>query len=392
MMTSHWKIYRVVYPEKVSKDDSYLIVAINDSQVPEKYQEYQEEDFSEDFSDFTESELIAWGRKKETQKADNDLPIDLSDDPELQMEQDFYSRNFDAQQFKEDFKNWGITAGINPFSYNQQRNFSKSTSTNYTLGIRNQGKKYRSSLLLNQNRNSSEQPSWIDPTQTEKTEFSQERVEFSFNIENIVPRLAIESNINYNKASSQGFTNNTELNVAPIGLSYSAIKFDPLDEYSEDIWRLSLFPGYRKQVTFIPQGSWDPMTGIQTITGVQSLPLTTMELRLQSTLNLYIGNLSINNRTGWAPNVDPKNPTSFNTRNVVVTNNLQIAYPFSANLSISFDYDYNYNFLRENPEALGGMGGFDDFDDMGPGGFDNPANSRTRHVYSVNIVYNYTFL
>ena len=51
MMTSHWKIYRVTRPELVSKDTTYTMRSINQSQIPDLYQQFLSVDFSKYLND-----------------------------------------------------------------------------------------------------------------------------------------------------------------------------------------------------------------------------------------------------------------------------------------------------------------------------------------------------
>lgn len=376
MITSHWKIYRVVYPEKVSKDDNYTIIAINNSQIPEKYAEYKEDNYPEDYADFTESELLAWGERPAETTTSYDLPDNLSDDPILDEQKDFYARNFDGDQFMQDFQAWAISVGVNPFTLEVNRGNSRMESTNYTAQVNNQGKKYVATMYLSNNVTNSETKDVdFDGNLTDiKSKQDRQMLEFSFDIRNVIPRVGlisrayIENSVTESPNSTTTYSN---INITPIGVGFSVIKSDDFDDYSQDVWRLTLTPGYNKQVNksvyltedFFNPGAYQEQTDLQ--------EFRTITLTVGSEINFNIGALTVMNNSTWGPNIDPKEPTSFDTRNVKVTNNLEISYPFSGsfNTSVSYLYEYNAN------KGYGPLG-----------------QKKTQHIYTVNLNYTHSFL
>ncbi|MBT4791004.1 MAG: hypothetical protein HON90_05495, partial [Halobacteriovoraceae bacterium] len=51
LLTSHWKIYRVVRPELVSKDTIYRLRSINQSEIPTELRKYVMVDFSKYYNE-----------------------------------------------------------------------------------------------------------------------------------------------------------------------------------------------------------------------------------------------------------------------------------------------------------------------------------------------------
>jgi hypothetical protein len=355
MMTSYWKIYRVVNPDKVSKDDSFKIRGINSSEVEEKYTEFTEENYSEEYSDFSEAELIAWGRKRSSEKAEYDLPQDLKDDPALtEKKQSLIDRNFDAKRFAQDMKYWAITFGVNPFQYNYNRNVSKSKNLTTSVSLDNQGKKYTVNLSATQNTISKEFENIAGSSQqtviqkTKKNTYAG-----TFSLRNFVPRISLTSSFQMDESYSLGQMTGETLNVNPLNLSIAIVKADSKDEESEDLWSFTISPGYQR---FISYSRWSPEPQIS----------KNYTLVLSTAINFNIGELAITLNGDWAPLINPDDPNSWDTRRIMSNGSLSLNYPLSETFNTGFTYDYNYSVLEN----------------VGPN-----SDQKINHVYAFNITY-----
>jgi len=355
MMTSYWKIYRVVNPDKVSKDDSFKIRGINESEVEEKYSEFKEENFSEEYSDFSEAELIAWGRKRSSEKAEYDLPQDLKDDPALtEKKESLIDRNFDAKRFAEDMKYWSISFGVNPFQYQYKRNISSSKNMTTSVSLDNQGKKYTVNLSATQNTVSTELENIAGSSQqtviqkTKKNTYSG-----SFSLRNFVPRISLNSSFQMDESYSMGKITGETLNVNPLNLSIAIIKADSKDEESEDLWSFNISPGYNRNISY-SRFSAEPEI------------YKNYTLILSTAINFNIGELAITLNGDWSPLINPDDPSSWDTRRVMTNGSLSLNYPLSETFQTAFTYDYNYSVLENT----------------GPN-----SDQKINHVYAFNITY-----
>jgi hypothetical protein len=355
MMTSYWKIYRVVNPDKVSKDDNFKIRGINTSEVEEKYTEFTEENYSEEYSDFSEAELIAWGRKRSSEKAEYDLPQDLKDDPALtEKKESLIDRNFDAQRFAEDMKYWAISFGVNPFQYNYNRNVLKSKNLTTKVSLDNQGKKYTVSLSATQQSSSTERENIAGTSQQTVVQKTKKNIyQGSFSLRNFFPRISFTSSFSMDENYSLGKMTSESLSVNPLNLSIAIVKADSKNEESEDLWSFDISPGYNRAIRYNSFSTEPDISKNYTLV-------------LSTAINFSIGELAITLNGDWSPLINPDDPNSWDTRRVMSNGSLILNYPFSETFSTSFNYDYNYSVLEN----------------VGPNG-----DQKINHTYAFNVTY-----
>lgn len=144
MLISHWKVYRVVNPELLSYDDDYKLKSMNQSKIPDSIAAIKEEDFDDQFNDITDKDINKPIKMQQERIVKFDLSTSTKNDPiiaegEKDATDKFFDRNFDAEQFKEDFSKYNITVGMSPVSWQRQ---DDQKSINYSLAIQNSGEKY----------------------------------------------------------------------------------------------------------------------------------------------------------------------------------------------------------------------------------------------------------
>lgn len=357
MITSHWKIYRVINPEKISKDVRYSVRSIKKSQVPEKYANLLEEDFSEEFTDFTESELFAWAKKEDDEKLNGDLPKDMTGDPILEPKPTFADTNFDGEQFAEDFKRWTANLSFAPLSYTSVSNTSRSRNMNGAFTFENQGKKYN--LEISKTRNESkvsqttvdESTIVYDPTTFEpvgkpslkETIFRSAEDEWgiTFRIFEVIPRFEFNSSYSKSKSTNNGFTNNEDISITPLGMQITVVK--GAEEGDTPPWTMGINPSYNKNITYNQYGEVNEETGItefQTVT-------RTIGLGVTSNIAFAIGNVSVQIATEWSPQIRPNAPKKFSTGEVIMNNTTTINFPISQRLFGTVMHRYDYSFLEQ---------------------------------------------
>ncbi|MGK0366949.1 MAG: hypothetical protein ACI9QD_000080 [Thermoproteota archaeon] len=365
MITSHWKIYRVVYPEKISKDLRYDVVSINNSKVPDKYSDFQEEDFTDEFSDFSESELLAWSKKESETSVSTDLPANLLGDPALEPEPTFSDTNFDGEQFTEDFQNWTANIGFNPFLLSSVRDQEKQRQLSGFFKFFNEGKKYRFEFQTSRTESKNEgktteydqntgDESVVDVITRSKTD----RGSLEFNIFNVIPRVGFKISYSLEKTHTDGKKASITNTMTPLGMQVVLIK--GADEDSEPHWTFGLNPSYTKTTSYVNAPDF----------GDYEEKNTTILLDLESNINFSIGALNVGNVTTWGPNIDPKKWKSFNTSDVIIMNELSLAYPLSRKLHASYTHTYNYSYFEQY-------------------GFE--SNQKMQLAYAFNLVYDYEF-
>lgn len=150
MLISHWKVYRVVNPDLLSYDDDYKLRSMNQSKVPSELEEFKTADFDDRFNDISDEDVKKPVKMQQNRIVKFDLSLDTKKDPILEKEgmdetDEFMDRNFDGEQFKEDFSKYNITLSMAPISWQREND---QRSINYGIQIQNQGEKYEFSLNL----------------------------------------------------------------------------------------------------------------------------------------------------------------------------------------------------------------------------------------------------
>jgi hypothetical protein len=350
MVTSHWKIYRVIYPEKISKDLTYKAVSITNNTIAENYIDFRDEDNASEYTDFNETELLAWARKEDDDSVTTDLPKNMLGDPVLELEPDFGQRNFDGEQFAQDFKKWSATVSIPAFSYASTRKESKVRTLNSNVVITNVGTKYNLSYTYGRNDTKTESFSPdendFDPSDGIDIVENHDRQRtdshsLTFSIYNIIPRIAATANFDRQIMYSNAFKTSETTTIAPLGMTITMIKPDSPD--GDSPWTLSLNPGYTKTISYFELGQVDWDTG-ETLYVEEN---RTFSLSLVSEINFSVGNLTVANSTTWAPQIDPKDYKSFNTGDVTIDNDFSLQFPISTRLSGAVTHNYQYSYIPQ---------------------------------------------
>lgn len=145
LVLSHWKIYRVVRPQLVSKDTEYLLHSMNQSEIPKSLEGFREVDFSSYYNDIKDADTKKGLKLQQERIAKYDLPDSIIDaqerekKEELSETQRFVGENFSKKLLKKDFAKVDFSIFASPISWeslNEQRNLY------FGFNVRNNGKKY----------------------------------------------------------------------------------------------------------------------------------------------------------------------------------------------------------------------------------------------------------
>jgi hypothetical protein len=145
MLSSHYKIYRVVRPELVSKDSGYKLTSINQSEMPKDIERmYKEVDFTYYYEDWDEKDLQKQLKLQQKRLAQYDLPEDTKNDPIIEDSKKtgldrFVEKNFSRKQLAKDFETLYFTVYASPYSVQSLNN---QQDLNYGVDVLNKGEKY----------------------------------------------------------------------------------------------------------------------------------------------------------------------------------------------------------------------------------------------------------
>lgn len=143
LLTSHWRLYRIVDNQRVSRDLTYTLVGMEDSESTKEMSRVRSSDLAERLPEFDESRLEPKAEVK------SDLPETLVRDKRyldsLKTKQTlFLERTFDKERMKRDFRVIKGSLYASPFSVQKGPN----NVQNYLYGatVANQGKRYLGQL------------------------------------------------------------------------------------------------------------------------------------------------------------------------------------------------------------------------------------------------------
>ena len=213
VLTSHWRLYRIVDNQLVSKDLTYTLVGMEDSESTREMGTVRSSDLTNRYPDFDETKL------QPKSGVQGDLPDTLAKDrrylDSLKNKQSlFIEETFDKERMKRDFRVVKGSIYASPFSVQKGPN----NVQNYIYGahIANMGKKYQGQLSfdkvsLRANEEKSGQDIVNDST----------AVNGNFKIKDLNPSWDVFSDITWRQARyGSDFAPRSQYLIAPLGFAW----------------------------------------------------------------------------------------------------------------------------------------------------------------------------
>ncbi len=222
MLISNWKVYRVVRPELLSFDSTYLLRSMNQSEIPKDITFLGKRDYSRRFNDFTDKDIKKEVKMQQKRIASFDLPNDMKDDPifveaKKTTSDHFMDKNFDADKFKKDLSVIDISLFASPFSFQSHNN---QKDVNFGFRIRNNGEKYK--FDINYNKKESVD---VDPFTEEAVEASSTHTDMIFDIKNISENVSYFAYVSMDNAKIGNMdVPKDHTQIGPIGFRYHFIR------------------------------------------------------------------------------------------------------------------------------------------------------------------------
>lgn len=231
MLTSHWKIYRVVRPQLVSKDTLYKMRSINQSEIPKSLKKYSSVDFTKYFNNFGDKDVNKQLKLQEERIAKYDLPETAQRTDEFKESQKtsfdrFVENNFDDKVLKKDLSSFHLNLFASPISwqsrYNQKEN-------HYGVKLYNTGDKYQIEL------NSVEtQRKILDPITKEGFNSKSTYHDFHFQFNRLSENFSVISYASYNKEKiGEIYYPYDYYQVGVLGFKYHVWEKDPKSNFFE---------------------------------------------------------------------------------------------------------------------------------------------------------------
>lgn len=335
--SSHFKIYRVTNPQLVSKDVEYLLLSINQSQIPKDIEEnYKNVDFSSNFEDWSEKDLEKQLKLQQKRFASFDFPKDTSDDSIFKKSKksktdQFIAKNFDSSLLTKDFKKFYFDIFASPFATESLNNQSE---MNLGLSAYNRGDKYDYSFNYSSFERKSVDPFTKDQVERERTEY-----QLSFEIKDIAQDWSFINMYRYENSKYSDIGNprsHTQLGL--FGFKYK-LKNNSPNDFADITYQF--FLDQRQDDVFIT-GVKDPQNF--------SLIRHGLRLRLKGFINdkktwMYF------NELWWQPAMDSATKT-FNFDDNDTFNRLRVSLMAASNFYIDFENHYSSDINQQKLYGL----------------------------------------
>jgi hypothetical protein len=144
LITSHWRIYRIVEAQLISKDLTYSLIGMDASEAPRSVENWQRIDHEKIVPAFND-DFLKDPQKAPAEVAKSDLPEDLKDDEKKLAPKTFtdqiLERNYDPEKLRRDFKVLNGAIYASPWSLQKG---GETSVENMRFGgkLANEGKKY----------------------------------------------------------------------------------------------------------------------------------------------------------------------------------------------------------------------------------------------------------
>jgi hypothetical protein len=225
MLTSHWKIYRVVRPELLSKDIIYKMSSINQSGIPRDLNRYTKVSFSRAYNDFGDKNVRKEVTLQQKRIIKGDLPKTIKTARNYrQSKKNVFDKiietTFTEEDAIRDFSEVYVEVFANPIAI-QTREDQK--ETHYGLSIKNYGRKYQFQINAVE-----KQISLADPVTGATYDSKSTHYDGQFQINRLTDNFSLISEINFDRQKIGAiYYPHKHYQVGVLGLRYHIWEEDP---------------------------------------------------------------------------------------------------------------------------------------------------------------------
>lgn len=346
MMSSHWKIYRVVRPELVSKDTIYHLNSMNQSEIPEDIQElYTNVDFSREYKDWDEKDLNEQLRLQQKRFAEYDFPkstegVDLYPENHMSKAEYLLHRHFNRKKFMKDLKTLNFNVFASPYSTNTLEN---QKSANYGFNAKNEGEKY--DITANY---LDEYQKIADPVNRKSIIRARNILNAEVEIKDFDFDWGYLTYVQYDNARYGNiYTPRTHVKFAPFGMRY---EITPMKGISYSDLSYFVFYDYRVDDKLTIKEKFDPAKGGNVFDGYDVDETRSTRIRhgirwrWQGKFNDYI---VYSNELWYQPSMSISN-WNFDFQDVDMTNTFRFSFLLNDNLYLDLENIYRYDVLMKD--------------------------------------------
>lgn len=320
MLSSHWKLYRILDADQISKDISYTLISLQDSELPHDIDSFADKDLRNSIPDFDESKLPS-------APPTADLPTNLQSDFGFVRDKKtgMLSRKIiQKSHLVSDLQRFHGEAYISPYA---KQSINNSEALNLGGKIQNKGRKYLASLSYDK-----EKTSLTDPTTNEDVTYSQDQFTAQAEIKNYFEDLDLISSIEFRKTRFGKLkAPSKHIITAPLGIRYN------LNHHLS----FSYAPAYDHRVTERLNGNQIIEDEVNTFRHIFSL---TGKFKLGP-------KVEVSNTFFYRP-AQSSGSYALEPDNSLIENDLNIAYLMGQNLSIEYQHRYSDDLIRNTKSNL----------------------------------------
>ena len=329
---SYWKLYRIPYAERISKDLTYTIVGIEDREIPTSQARLR--DSVVNFKDPTDKKKTPPGTDPFTVKAD--LPQKLTERDIIETvgperRKLFIEKALNQDQIKRDLQDFRVSVYASPFT---RQSINEGESYRYGARAGNVASKYRLQGQFEQ-----QQSKLKDPLTKEEVSTRSTSGQAQFVIHRLNPDMSSLSLINYNSTrfSSLG-TPKSHWQFGPIGFTWHMF-----ENRTWEYFDLSYVPLYDIRTTDVinPTNgsvSEDKTNGLRH--GFRLAVKTKINERVAFENLLWVR--PYQDLASWA----------IDSSNLNLSNDLKLIFNLSGNLFLDYNLVYQYDKLWEKLSQL----------------------------------------
>jgi len=214
--TSHWRLYRIVNTDRISKDITYSLLGMDDSETAPHVNAWQATDFEKKLPDFEES---AHRDTPISPALAPDLPEDLSraeeDYREKPLTERLIQRNVDTKRLKRDFNLLEGNAFISPW-LQQQGGKTSTSNIGYGGTLSNAGRKYVGTAQFRRSQLTAK-----DGDTGERARYETTEAGLNFKVLDFADDTTAFTDVSFRQARyGRLATPQSQFLIAPIGLSW----------------------------------------------------------------------------------------------------------------------------------------------------------------------------
>jgi len=329
MQLSHWKIYRVVRPELVSKDVEYNLVAIPQSERPNDFKNLTDK---VDFTPYLNDKMLPDEKKQIARQQKRIIYYDLPKEAVMKLEniqteekESFYKKfvkeNISNEKLKQDFSELFFEINASPYitqTRNDQREFA------YGLKLYNKAQKYRFRLEYQQN-----EKSYTDPVSEKSYKQNATRYYVDFSLNRFTNHFSTITSIE-NFSEKIGTINYPQnyYKIIPLGIKYNSNKNDNAEDYAEII----IAPVFDQMEYDSASGETESREGIRALLSIALFSKVNEKINLNALLE-------------YAPFYDAtKSKWDYSDTNSKIQG--RFSYMMSSNFFIDYSLEYQEDTFR----------------------------------------------